>query len=136
MRKRILILIAIILIIGILFTYFKISSLKFNLNSNEIYSIEYSFDCYSNGIGYIKGEVTDKEILNNTVSYLNKISLLISFTKTKGATQWLGFKDKNGNLIKGYAFGCGDLWVGNKTYMFGDAQINKVKELLNVNDKK
>lgn len=136
MKKRNIKIIAILLVSILVIVYFKCTSLNFDIDVTEVYSIEYSFDNYDNGdINYIDGEITDKEVISNLVEYINSISLLRSFEKPKDATQGLSFKDKKGNILKGYAFGSSVLWEGNKTYIFGDYYQNRIKKLLLLKNK-
>lgn len=129
MKKRYII---VIIIACILLVYYKSTSFKFNLNNNEISSIEYTFDDYNNGIGYIEGEILDIDTIKNTIKYLNKLSLPKTLIHTKGATQYICFKDKNGNVIKGYNFGCGNLWYKGNAYSLNETTIDKIKKLLHV----
>jgi hypothetical protein len=135
MKKRNVKIITIILVIILIIVYFKCTSLKFDLDKTEVYSMEYSFVNYNNGdADYIDGEITDQKVLSKMVEYFNSISLLKSFDKPKDAVQGLSFKDKEGNMIEGYVFGGSVLWDGNKTYMFGDYYQNRIKELLSIKE--
>jgi hypothetical protein len=74
------------------------------LDITGVYSIEYSFTGY-HGNDDIVGETMDKEEISKIIMYFNSLSRPEVFIKNKGATVWIGFKDKNGNLIAGYAYG-------------------------------
>lgn len=135
MKKRNVKIITIILVIIFVAVYFKCTRLKADLDVTKVYSIEYSFDNYDNGnFDCIDGEITDKDEISKIVKYFNSITLLSTPKKPKDATQGLSFKDKEGNVIKGYAFGASVLWDGNKTYMFGDYYQNKIKKLLSIDE--
>lgn len=135
MKKRNIKIIAIISFIILGIAYYKFTSLKFDLDVKDVYSIEYSFDNYNNGnYSRINGEITDKDEITNIVKYFNSISLVRTPEKPKDATQWISFKNNEGNEIEGYAFGASVLWNWNKTYMFGDYYQNKIKKLLSIDD--
>lgn len=135
MIKRNIKIIVIILVIILVVVYFKCTSLKFDLDVTDVYSIEYTFDNYNNGKNdRISGEITDKDEISKIVNYFNSISLLRTPEKPKDATQWISFKNKEGNKIEGYAFGGSVLWDWDKTYMFGDYYQNRIKKLLSIDE--
>jgi hypothetical protein len=132
MRKKIVIFISVCLLF-VVFIYFNVTSLRFSLDTATVYSIEYCFEGYP---GMIDGETTDKEEISEVIRYLNSLSLPRSIVHTKGAVQHLIFKDKDGNKIKGYSFGCGIIVTSSDfhDYMFGDSQTNKLKTLLHITE--
>jgi cell division protein FtsL len=135
MKKRYIKITGVILVLIFIVVYVKYTSLKFDIDITDVYSIEYSFENYNNGnFDYINGEITDKEEISKIINYFNSISLLRTPEKPKDATQWLSFKDKEGNEIEGYAFGASVLWDWNKTYMFGDYYQNRIKKLLSIEE--
>ena len=123
------------LVIIFVVVYFKCTSLKFDLDVTDIYSIEYTFVNYNNGnFDHINGEITDQDEISKIVNYFNSITLLRTLEKPKDATQRLSFQDKEGNVIEGYAFGASVLWNGNRTFMFGDYYQNRIKKLLSIDE--
>lgn len=133
MKKRNVKVIAIISVIILAVVYFRFTSLKFDLDVKDVYSIEYSFDNCNNGnYDRINGEVTDKDQISKIVKYFNSISLVRTPEKPKDATQCISFKNNEGNVIEGYAFGASVLWDWNKTYVFGDYYQDKIKKLLSI----
>ncbi len=131
MRKKISKLMIVILALFMLFIIYYATSLKFNLNNAYVYCIEYRFDGY-HGNNDIEGKTFNEEEISSVIKYFNSLWLPRILIQNKGATEWICFKDKDGNEIKGYAFGCGLIWEGNKTFLFGDSQINRIKKILHI----